>query len=313
MPIQVTCPGCSAQLRAPDAMAGRTAKCRKCGAKIQIATFEANADSALEAQRKVAIAMRKLEEKVVDSDEPVTQSRMPQPQGLTRKKVLQFAGVAALVVLAIFGSSRETAKPTGPPSKVAAAPDFAEEHERVRSAIQESKDAQHAARLAEEEASKAKFAASLAKAEAETTIVKAKRAKESAELAVEKARAAIQNLKDMQERNTAAVAFLIQEKRTQEAQAKADKARKRQARSDAAQRRYAEAFFQADWEEQFRMQEGQILVARIDRGLAKFENYNAERKALVIKSLSTFSYDVILQSGRTGAELKEQILDKINK
>jgi hypothetical protein len=36
MPIPVSCPGCKATFKAPDAMAGRQASCPKCQTKLQI-------------------------------------------------------------------------------------------------------------------------------------------------------------------------------------------------------------------------------------------------------------------------------------
>jgi DNA-directed RNA polymerase subunit M/transcription elongation factor TFIIS len=50
VPIQVTCPSCKAMFNAPDAAAGKKAKCPKCGGVIQI-------------------PMPKVEEEIVDAEE----------------------------------------------------------------------------------------------------------------------------------------------------------------------------------------------------------------------------------------------------
>ena len=48
MPIPVTCDGCGARFKAPDAAAGKKGKCKKCGAAIVVPVPAAAAESALE-------------------------------------------------------------------------------------------------------------------------------------------------------------------------------------------------------------------------------------------------------------------------
>jgi hypothetical protein len=307
----LTCPSCSTELRAPYSMAGRTAKCRKCGASLPIA----DADSTLEELRKAAIAKRGLEQKTAAEPE----SDFPGPPELTRAnqyRLLSFVGVVALVVLAIIGSafrsSIERVKPPEAQPEVAGAPDFAEEHERLRKAIQESKDAQRTARFVEEEAYKAKFDAKVAQEEAETVIKQAEQSREAAELAERKARAGIDGLKEIERGNTAAVAILTrakQEDEERERQARVDKARERVLRSERAKKRYLEAYLQAPLQEQRRMDEGKKWVIILDDVPRGFDSPNVDR-VLILKMLNDYYSDIILSSGRTGAELKEVILSK---
>src|SRR4051794_12005511 len=51
MPITVACPGCAAQLRAPEAAAGGKSKCPKCGGVVSVPAAEEVADVASQATR----------------------------------------------------------------------------------------------------------------------------------------------------------------------------------------------------------------------------------------------------------------------
>ncbi|MBM3982997.1 MAG: hypothetical protein FJ304_22535, partial [Planctomycetes bacterium] len=55
--IEVSCPNCSAKLKAPDGMAGKKAKCKKCGTGFRVPGPAPAAESASEGAAPSVLAM----------------------------------------------------------------------------------------------------------------------------------------------------------------------------------------------------------------------------------------------------------------